>query len=265
MELEGFLALSLVFAQAQASAGNIWLVSEGVNGMTVSSDASTLQCNDGQCSIWEATRYAGPQPNGVLSVRDLAHYDCAGQRTRTEIEVKLDVDGKVLKTLSANRETWIAVQPDTVGAATLAFACNFRAADPTEVRSGRFEVGGRRFVRQEQSDPAGLAPMAAPPTAQTALHGARIAVQIAVSPTEIGAETAAAAFKFKHPSDIAGLEVRIEPAMVKRERVFRVLAEGFAADRDAQAFCLRLKANGADCFVWSSASRATSGRTEERP
>jgi hypothetical protein len=255
MRGEALLALGLLCAGPPAP-GDLWLVSEGVNGMTVSSDASTLACNHGQCSIWEVTRYADPQPTGVLSVRDLAYYDCGGLRTRTQLEIKLGVDGEVLKTVKTNEEAWLAVQPQTVGAATLAFACNFHTFGPDANRSGIFDIDGHHFVRLAQTRPVNAAPTAAAPVAQPEPHTEQLAVQIAASPTEIGAQRAVGAFKHRYQSDVGGLEFQIEQGSVKNGRVFRVLVEGFAADRDAQLLCARLKADGVDCFIRSG----TSGR-----
>ena len=96
MRGEALVALGLVCAGTSAAAGDSWLVSEGVNGISVSSDVSTLICAQGQCSIWEVTRYTDTQPDDVLSLRDLAYYDCGGLRTRTQLEIKLGVDGQTL-------------------------------------------------------------------------------------------------------------------------------------------------------------------------
>jgi hypothetical protein len=260
MRGEALIALGLMCAGTPAAAADPWSVSEGVNGMSVSSDASTLTCNHGQCSIWELTRYADPSPSGVLSLRDLAYYDCGGLRTRTQLEIKLGVDNEVLKTVKANKETWSAVQPDTVGAVTLAFACNFHTADPEAVRSGIFDVAGRYFFRLAQTDPVDAAPTSAVPVAQPPLQAEQLAVQIAASPTEIGVRRAIVAFKLRYQSEVAGLEFQIEQGTAKSGPVFRALVEGFAADRDAQVLCDRLKANGVDCFIRSVAPSAMSSR-----
>ena len=75
MRSEGVVALLLACAATPVSAGDTWLVAQGVNGMTVRSDASTLTCDHGECSIWEETRYSDVRPDGVQSLRDLAVYD----------------------------------------------------------------------------------------------------------------------------------------------------------------------------------------------
>jgi len=257
MRSEVLIAFLISCAGTPTSAGDPWLVVEGVNGMYVSSDARTLTCAHGQCSIWEETRYASPQPDGALSLRDLAYYDCAGGRTRTQVEIKFGVDGRILTTVTAAKEIWSIVQPDSVGATSLAFACNFRHADADDLRAGAFDVAGEHFVRLA---PSGRSTAAAA-THNSLVHGPQTAVQIAAVPSETAARNAVATFKRQFQEEIAaGLKVKIEPARLKGADVFRVLVEGFADDRDAQAFCIRLRASGDDCFTRSNARSFTTQR-----
>ena len=233
---------------ATATAGDLWLAAEGVNSMSVSSDASTLNCTRGQCSIWEETRYAAAQVDGVASLRDLALYDCAGDRTRTKIEIKLGADGRVLKTVTAE-DPWHPVQTGSVGATTLAFACHFQVANADDIRSGAFDAEGHHFVRSAPAKQVNVA-------LATELAGdrrSRYAVQVAASVAEGEARKAALSFESKYQSEIeAGLELKVAPATPGRVRVFRVLVEGFGSERQAHVFCDMLKAGGDDCIVRSN-------------
>lgn len=253
------LAVGLFCGGPSARAEDLWL-SADVSGFSVSSDASTLTCDRGQCSVWEVTHYADPQPDGALSLRDLVYYDCAGLRTRTQFEIKLGADGKVLTTVKATEDTWLAVQPDSVGDDTLAFACHYKSADAATLQSGAFDVAGRRFVRLTKVNPIGEPPPPTPPIATTSPHAARMAVQIGANPTEIGARRAIAAFESKHQGQLAGLRLRIEQTRANGRDVYRAVVEGFTADHDAQAFCTKLKAGGADCFTRPLADAATSDK-----
>jgi hypothetical protein len=166
------------------------------------------------------------------------------------MEIKLGVDGRVLKTVKASKETWTPVQPGSVGATTLAFACNFHAASPNDLLSGAFGAAGEHFVRLAL--PAANVAAAAEPSH---IQGPQIAVQIAAIRTEADAERAVSAFKRKYQGELApGLEMNIEQATPKGALVFRVLVEGFMAERDAQGFCARLKASGMDCVTRPIAS-----------
>jgi cell division septation protein DedD len=247
MQSKRLVALLLSCAATPASAADPWLVAQGVNGMRVTSDASTLTCADGRCSVWEETQYAAPRPDGALSLRDLAYYDCAAGRTRTQMEIKLGVGGRALKTVTASGETWTPVRSGSVGATTLAFACNFRAASSNDLLSGAFNAAGEHFVRLAL--PAANVAAAAEPSH---VQGPPIAVQIAATRTEADAEGAVSAFRRKYQSELApGLEMNIEQATPKDARVFRVLVEGFSAERDAQGLCARLRASGTDCVIRS--------------
>src|SRR5258708_4956363 len=138
------LALSLC-AGLPVRAEDLWSVSSGANGIAVSTDASTLACEHGECSVWERTKYAEPRPDGAVSLKDLVSYDCAGLRTRTQVEIRYRADGKVLATTTATQANWLAVQPDTVGGDTLAFACIFLTLGPTEVATGLVNAEGHRY------------------------------------------------------------------------------------------------------------------------
>jgi hypothetical protein len=250
MQSTPLVALLLACAATPASAGDAWLVAQGVNGMTVSSDAGTLTCDHGQCSIWEETRYAEARPDGVVALRDLALYDCAGGRTRTQVEIKLGVDGRVLKTVRATAESWLPVEPGSVGATTRAFACNFQSANAVDLRSGAFDAEGQHFVRLATPAPAAV-------TAAMRDHGSEIAVQIAATQSEDSAYRAIAAFRQKHRRAlVGGLETAVEPATLKGAPVFRALVRGFATRRDANRFCAAVKAGGGDCIIRRSGDAA---------
>jgi hypothetical protein len=247
------VAVGLICAAPPARAEDLWL-SADVGRLSVNSDVSTLTCERDQCSVWEITHYADPQPDGALSLRDLVYYDCIGLRTRTQTEIKLGADGKVLTTVKATEDSWFSVQPDTVGGDTLAFACHYKSADATELQSGAFDFAGRHFLRLTKIASAGEPPPSAPPIASAPTQAARMAVQIGASPTAVGAHRAVAAFETKHRDELTGLRFQIEPARLNDRQVYRALIEGFAADHDAQAFCAKLKQNGADCFTRSAAN-----------
>ena len=251
MRSKFLIPLALVFAAGPALAGDLWLVSEGVNGMSVSSDVSTLNCERGLCSIWEVTQYAELRSDGALSLRDLADYDCSGLRTRTELETKLGARGQVLATVKATDGAWVPVQPNTVGAATLTFACGFQAADPRSVQLGALDIAGRHFSRMTRAVVASDAP-AGPQAWSKPASG--IALQVAASPTAAGAQAAIAALKLQYQAELAGLDTRIEPAMVGGKRVYRSMIAGFATYSDAQTLCGVHKASGGACFVRASPS-----------
>jgi hypothetical protein len=195
----------------------------------------------------------------VLSLRDLAYYDCIGLRTRTELEIKLGAAGEVLKTVEAKDQTWLAVRPNTVGATTLDFACHFRIADPDAVLSGAIDIGGKHFVREAnakidiESDPPKPGP-------QASARAAKVELQIAATHSADGAQAAVADFKHHHGNELLGLDVRIAPTTTKKGApVFRVVVAGLSDKSQASALCTKLRSDGADCFVRSESGVRTAG------
>jgi hypothetical protein len=249
-------ALLLACAATPAVASDPWSVAEGVNGISVSSDASTLTCASAQCSIWEETRYSVTRSDGGASLRDLALYDCASNRTRTKMEIKFGADGRALKTVTGE-DAWLPAPEGSVGAITLAFACNFQAANGEEVRSGAFAMAGHRFVRLSVHDQLNDATEPDPPGGGPS----PLAVQIAASQTEKDAMGATARFEGKYQGELStGLELTIMPVTLQGGQIFRVLVEGFKSESEAYALCEKLKSDGDDCLVRSSLPSAAPER-----
>jgi len=233
-------------AAGPARCDDYWLTSSGVNGASVRSDASTLTCSHDQCSIWELTSYEAPLADGASSLKDFVHYDCAGQRTRTEIEIRYGASGEVLGTVKTREQLWQAVQPGTVGADTLAFACKFPTRPYADLNAGAVTTMDRTYSHLA---PAAAAAPDAPFHPVGLAGGARVAVQFAASPSRDKALRAIAELRRRDGPQLVGRTVHLAPATVAGARLYRAIVLGFSSVEAARSFCAHLKALGTDCFV----------------
>ncbi len=274
------LALAALTAPT-AHAEDWWAVSSGFSGPLVKSDASTLACHDGKCSIWELTTYPAIRRDGVLKQKDLADYDCIKRLTSTRREISYNAQGDVVKIASDGEDRWQPLASETVGEASLTFACNFLAVSARGTPAATFSVDHKLFVRvAEPSTPAASAPSAStltipvspalqvgsaatlPPkpspnrpkqasAPSDAVHRPLVA-QIAAAPTMNDARGVLKALVRNQAGVTQGLTSKVETAFVHGRPVYRAVIYGFPTGKAAERFCRALRNAKHECFVRSS-------------
>jgi hypothetical protein len=90
----------------------------------------------------------------------------------------------------------------------------------------------------------------ATPPAQAA-SGSNVAVQLAATGSEVGAQSVWSALKRKMPDLLGRRDAEIIPAVVRGETVWRLRIGGFTDRAAAQDFCASVHAQGAACTVAS--------------
>lgn len=252
-----FLAGASVSA---AKAEDWWLVATGVDGERLSSDVSSLACQNGKCSIWEMTVYGPSGREGVAFVKDLADYDCAASLTRTRKELSFDASGAQIRSLSDDQSAWRPAPPATVGASLMAFAC--RQAALQTARAVK-PVGGEASAPPPTAAPvlaaaaphAGIKKPAENKRAENAVDarlpaaGGGLVVQVGAAPTAVGGHEVLARLARKDPAVLKGMTTGVEAARSKGTTVYRATVGGFGSSAAARAFCQRVQAGGGDCFV----------------
>jgi outer membrane protein len=233
---------------ASATRGrDLWMVVTKAPTFQVASDAHSIDCKDQICSTWELTRYKTAQPDGTLLLIDRAEYDCQNRLTRTLGETRYTADGVGHPVLSG-ASPWQAIKPDTAAEASSAFACALGHSPAPSLADRTLSLDGRTYPELSSADVERL--IAAERTAEAPpILTSRMVVQIAAPPSCGEADTAIESLKRNHPALIAGLDVRIEPAIVGRRQVYRAVLSGFPDDQAARATCDKLRASGAACFV----------------
>jgi hypothetical protein len=102
--------------------------------------------------------------------------------------------------------------------------------------------------------PAAPAPPPAPPPAPApapapAQASAGVMAQIGAFSSQEAAQAAWAKLSSSFPAELAGKTVRIEPAVVNGQQLFRTSVEGFASEAAARQACAELMARSQACFV----------------
>jgi len=267
------LFITLLSLAAPANAEDWWTVSDGLTTLKVASDADSLHCVAGKCTIWERTKYTNPRPDGVVLQKDLAQYDCAGFKTATLEERSFGADGAQMKAVHANAVTWQPVQEDSLGEALLTFACMYKAKKFASAPSGIMTIDQRQFIRETpQPTIAAAAATSAvklhPPKiaaaapradikavlvareggARSAQHGA-FAVQIVAADRAENAQRALNELARKKGPLKSPLKARVENVHGAGKTIYRALVGDFSSEAEAKSFCATLKSGGTDCLV----------------
>jgi outer membrane protein len=233
---------------ASATRGrDLWMVVTKAPTFRVASDAHGIDCKDQICSAWELTRYNKAQPDATLLLIDRAQYDCQNRLTRTLGETRYTADGVGHPVLSG-ASPWQAIKPDTAADASSAFACALGRSPAPSLADRTLILDGRTYPELSSADVESLIAsdrtVGVPPVLTS-----RMVVQIAAPPSRSEADMAIDALRRTHPALIAGLDVRVEPAIVGRRQVYRAVLSGFPDDQAARVTCDKLRASGAACFV----------------
>lgn len=172
--------------------------------------------------------------------------------TRTVRIDRMDVfpqhDRKGAPTPARTPTGWIQPSPEAYLSDVLAAVCDHAPPAGERIAAVQSKAPPSAPVAAAPPDaPARLTPVtdlvAAPPT----ISGAAL-VQIAALPTREEAQAALKALTDRTPLS-AGLEARIEEAVVHGRRWRRAQVTGFASIEDAQRFCATVRGAGGTCFV----------------
>ncbi len=268
------LFITLLSLAAHANAEDWWTVSDGLTTLKVASDADSLHCMAGKCTIWERTRYANARPDGVSVQKDLAQYDCVGFKTATLEERSFGTNGAQTKAVRADTVTWQPVQEDSLGEALLTFACMYKAKKFASAPTGIMTIDQRQFIRETSSPSTAtvastsVAKASKPKIATAApraevkavlvareggsqsLHHGAFAVQIVAADRAENAQRALNELARNRGAVKSPLQARVEDVHEPGGKtIYRALIGDFPSEANATSFCAALRTGGADCLV----------------
>ena len=227
------LILSLTFlAPGTSTAGTEWrVVSEGVDGSQLSSDAASVHCAAEFCSATEQTNHLRPLPDGATFVIDDVEYDCRGARTRTLAERATDATGHEIARRS-KPSAWFPVELGTLGFRAMRYACD-----------GRLEYSGSVSAAPfASSDERASSPR---------LGGPSFSVQFLAGASGPDVERAAARMVQGHPS-LGRYQPHLEQARVHGHWVYRIVVTGLTSKVEADVLCRAVAAEPSACLVRKS-------------